>query len=75
MGGSRNASIVAEYVRWGQDKVAAHGIGAYITKATEAGDYPRIVLGVTVMSVFVIFFNRLIWRPLFAYTGRRLRLD
>jgi NitT/TauT family transport system permease protein len=74
-GGSWNASIVAEYVRWGQDKVAAHGIGAYIAKATEAGDYPEIVLGVTVMSVFVILFNRLIWRPLFAYAGRRLRLD
>ena len=74
-GGSWNASIVAEYVRWGQDKVAAHGIGAYIARATEAGDYPQIVLGVTVMSVFVILFNRLIWRPLFAYAGRRLRLD
>ena len=74
-GGSWNASIVAEYVRWGQDKVAAHGIGAYIARATEAGDYPQIVLGVTVMSLFVIVFNRLIWRPLFAYAGRRLRLD
>ena len=74
-GGSWNASIVAEYVRWGQDKVAAHGIGAYIARATEAGDYPQIVLGVTVMSVFVILFNRLFWRPLFAYAGRRLRLD
>ena len=74
-GGSWNASIVAEYVRWGDDKVAAHGIGAYIAQATQAGDYPQIVLGVTVMSVFVIVFNRLIWRPLFAYAGRRLRLD
>ena len=74
-GGSWNASIVAEYVRWGQDKVSAHGIGAYIAQATEAGDYPQIVLGVTVMSVFVILFNRLFWRPLFAYAGRRLRLD
>ena len=59
-GGSWNAAIVAEYVRWGDDKVSAHGIGAYIAKATEAGDYPRIVLGVAVMSVFVILFNRLL---------------
>jgi NitT/TauT family transport system permease protein len=74
-GGSWNASIVAEYVTWGSDKVAAHGIGAYIAEATDAGDYPRIVLGVAVMSVFVILFNRLLWRPLFGYASRRLRLN
>lgn len=74
-GGSWNASIVAEYVKWGDDTVTAHGIGAYIAQATEAGDYPRIVLGVAVMSVFVILYNRLLWRPLFAYAERRLRLS
>jgi NitT/TauT family transport system permease protein len=66
---------VAEYVKWGNDKIAAHGIGAYIAKATEAGDYPKIVLGVAVMSAFVIVFNRLFWRPLFGFAERRLRLN
>ncbi|MBB4196955.1 sulfonate ABC transporter permease [Rhodoblastus sphagnicola] len=74
-GGSWNAAIVAEYVKWGDDKVAAHGIGAYIAQATEAGDYPKIVLGVAVMSIFVILFNRLLWRPLFALGERRLRIN
>lgn len=74
-GGSWNASIVAEYVKWGNDTVLAHGIGAYIAKATADGDYPRIVLGVAVMSVFVIIFNRLLWRPLYGLAERRLRLD
>jgi NitT/TauT family transport system permease protein len=73
-GGSWNAAIVAEYVKWGDDTVEAHGIGAYIAKATAAGDYPRIVLGVAVMSIFVIAFNRLFWRPLFSFAERRLRL-
>ena len=50
-------------------------MGAYIADATAAGDYPRIVLGVAVMSIFVIFFNRLLWRPMFTFAGRRLRLD
>ncbi len=72
-GGSWNAAIVAEYVKWGDDKVQAHGIGAYIAQATEAGDFPKIVLGVAVMSVFVILFNRLFWRPLFQFAERRLR--
>jgi len=74
-GGSWNAAIVAEYVKWGDVTIAAHGIGAYISEATVAGDYPRIVLGVGVMAIFVILFNRLLWRPLFGLAERRLRLD
>ncbi|RYC31454.1 ABC transporter permease subunit [Lichenibacterium minor] len=74
-GGSWNAAIVAEYVKWGNDKVSASGIGAYIAQATEAGDFPRIVLGVAMMSIFVILYNRLLWRPLFSYAERRLRLS
>eukprot|EP01037_Dinobryon_pediforme_P015491 gene15491-15635_t len=74
-GGSWNAAIVAEYVKWGDDKVAAHGIGSYIAQATEAGDFPKIVLGVAMMSLFVILFNRLFWRPLFGLAERKLRLS
>ena len=74
-GGSWNAAIVAEYVKWGNDTVSAHGIGAYIAKATADGDYPKIVLGVAMMSIFVILFNRLLWRPLYGLAERRLRLD
>ena len=73
-GGSWNAAIVAEYVKWGDDTVSAHGIGAYIARATAEGNYPKIVLGVAVMSMFVILFNRLLWRPLFALAERRLRI-
>lgn len=73
-GGSWNASIVAELVVWGSTKLEANGLGSYIAKATLAGDYPRIILGVMVMSAFVTVFNRLVWRPLHAYAERRLRL-
>jgi len=74
-GGAWNASIVAEAVSWGNTSLFAHGLGAYIAQSTAAGDYPRIVLGVAVMSLFVILFNRLLWRPLYAYGERHLRLD
>jgi NitT/TauT family transport system permease protein len=74
-GGSWNASIVAEYVKWGDDTVQAHGIGAYIAQATAEGNYPKIVLGVALMSVFVILFNRLLWRRLSSYAEQRLRLS
>ncbi|NML35215.1 ABC transporter permease [Paraburkholderia antibiotica] len=74
-GGAWNASIVAEFVQWGDTKVAAHGLGAYIAQTTAAGDYPKIIVGIAVMSLFVTLFNRLLWRPMYAYAEGKLRLD
>jgi NitT/TauT family transport system permease protein len=74
-GGSWNASIVAEIASWGDRKLEAHGLGAYIAKMTEAGDFPRLVLGIAIMSIFVVLLNRLFWRRLFAFAARSLRLD
>jgi len=73
-GGSWNASIVAEVASWGDTHLIAHGLGAYIALATQAGDFRRVVLGITVMCVLVTVFNRLLWRPLYAFGERRLRL-
>jgi len=74
-GGAWNASIVSEAVSWGQTRLSAGGLGAYIAQMTEAGDYARIALGIAVMSVLVIAMNRLLWRPLYAFSERRTRLD
>ncbi|WP_433704396.1 ABC transporter permease [Paraburkholderia sacchari] len=74
-GGAWNASIVSEFVQWGDTRVAAHGLGAYIAQMTAAGDYPKIILGIAVMSLFVTLFNRVLWRPLYTYAESRLRLD
>jgi NitT/TauT family transport system permease protein len=73
-GGSWNASIVAEVASWGDQRLQAQGLGAYIARATEAGDFPRIVLGIAVMSLFVVALNRTLWRPLYRYAERRYRL-
>ena len=73
-GGSWNASIVAEVASWGNTHLTASGLGAYIATATEAGDYPRVVLGIAIMCILVTLFNRLLWRPLYAFGERRLRL-
>ena len=73
-GGSWNASIVAEAVSWGHEHLEAAGLGAYIAKATAAGDGARVALGVGVMSIFVIAFNRALWRPMYRFAERRLRL-
>ena len=74
-GGAWNAAIVSEVASWGQDHLRAVGLGAYIADATAAGDYPRIVLGVAVMSVFVVALNRSVWRPLYRLSERKYRFD
>ena len=73
-GGSWNAAIVAEVATWGHTRLEAHGIGAYIARATEDARFHQVVLGIAVMSVFVVAINRLFWRPLYQYAERRFRL-
>jgi NitT/TauT family transport system permease protein len=73
-GGSWNASIVAEVASWGDQHLQAKGLGAYIAQQTEAGDFHRIVLGIAVMSLFVVVINRAFWRPLYLYAERKFRL-
>ncbi|MBN9305897.1 MAG: sulfonate ABC transporter permease [Devosia sp. 67-54] len=74
-GGSWNASIVAEIATWGDTTLKAHGLGAYIAEATDAGDFHRIVLGIAVMSAFVVVINRAFWRPLYELAERKFRLS
>ncbi|WP_322094431.1 ABC transporter permease [Paraburkholderia bannensis] len=74
-GGAWNASIVSEFVQWGDTKLQAHGLGAYIAQMTAAGDFPKIIVGIAMMSLFVTLFNRVLWRPLYTYAESRLRLD
>jgi NitT/TauT family transport system permease protein len=73
-GGSWNASIVAEAASWGTTKLTAYGLGSYIAEATDKGDFPRIVLGIAIMSAFVVLLNRLFWRPLYLYAEKRFRM-
>ena len=73
-GGSWNAAIVSEVVSWGDTRLVAHGLGAYIAQATSEGNTAHVLLGVAVMSAFVLAFNRLLWRPMYAFASRRLTL-
>ena len=60
-----------EVVSWGGTTLTAVGLGTYITQATTSGDWSRIVLGVSMMSVFVVGVNRVVWRPLYRYAQKR----
>lgn len=74
-GGAWNASIISEAVNWGSTRLSGGGLGAYIARMTEAGDFPRIALGIAMMSILVVSMNRLLWRPLYAFAECRTRLD
>jgi len=72
MGGSWNASIVAELVTWGDKTLTAQGLGEYIARTTAEGDFPRIALGIGIMCIFVMLFNRFVWRKLYDLANRGL---
>lgn len=74
-GGAWNASIVAEVATWGNDKLVADGLGAYIARVTEQGDQPAIYFSIMVMAFFVVVINRFFWRRLYDLAERKYKLD
>ena len=74
-GGAWNASIVAEVASWGNDKLVADGLGAYIAQVTEKGDQPAIYFSILVMACFVVVINRTFWRRLYDLAERKYKLD
>lgn len=74
-GGAWNASIVAEVASWGDEKLVATGLGAYITQYTAQGNFSRIALGIGMMCLMVLIINRLVWRPLYTYAVSRFSME
>lgn len=73
-GGAWNISILSEAVKWGSINLHAVGLGAFITDMTQAGNFPEIALGITVMSLLVVLVNRTIWRPLYNLAVNRYQI-
>ena len=63
-GGAWNGTIVAEYLQAGGALHATTGLGSLISEATAQANFPLLTGGVAVMSVIVVSWNRLVWRPL-----------
>jgi NitT/TauT family transport system permease protein len=73
-GGAWNASIVAEVASWGSHHLQAKGLGSYIADASSTGNFPKVLTGVVVMSLFVVTVNRLFWRRLYRVAETRYTL-
>lgn len=70
-GGAWNASIVSEYVQYQGKTDSASGLGALISEATAKGNFPVLAAAVLAMALFVVFFNRLVWKRLSAIAQER----
>lgn len=73
--GCWNASIVADVLEWGDHRLIASGLGSYISEYTTVGDFPRILLGIGVMCLYVLGINHFIWRKLYDLSASRFTLE
>ncbi len=73
-GGAWNASIVAELVHFRGRTLVTTGLGALITEATAAGDFPLLAAAVLTMALAVVGVNRLGWRRLYRLAETRYAL-
>jgi NitT/TauT family transport system permease protein len=73
-GGAWNAAIVAEVLDWGNHHLKATGLGAYIANASKNGDLAKVLVGVIVMSFYVVVINRFFWRRLYRLSETKYSL-
>ncbi len=74
-GGCWNASVVADVVSWGGKTLHAKGLGGYIAEYTLVGDFVRIGLGISVMCIYVMVINRLVWKKLYDIAEERYQVS
>ena len=74
-GGAWNASIVAELLPFEGKELHTAGLGATITAASTAGDFPLMAAALTVMVVVVVVLNRTLWAKLYRSAQTRFRMD
>jgi NitT/TauT family transport system permease protein len=73
-GGAWNATIVAEYVTHRGEILRTIGLGATVSEAATHADFATLAAAVLVMSILVVTFNRLVWRPLYHLAQTRYSL-
>ena len=73
-GSAWNATIVAEMVTWGHVEYKAKGIGSFIAEATDAGDLNKVAIGISVIILIVLFFNKFFWQPIFNIAETKFKI-
>ena len=74
-GGAWNASIVAEYQNLKDHTYSTVGLGATISRATDAGNFDLLLASTVVMAIIVVTVNRLVWRRMYRLAASRYTLE
>jgi NitT/TauT family transport system permease protein len=74
-GGAWNASIVAEYFRFRGQTFSVTGLGAVISRATDAGNFPMLLGATIVMATLVVTVNHFLWRRLYRLAATRFSFE
>jgi NitT/TauT family transport system permease protein len=74
-GGAWNASIIAEYFRFRNQTFSITGLGAVISRSTDAGNFPVLLAATMVISAMVVTINRIMWRRLYTLASTRFKLE
>jgi NitT/TauT family transport system permease protein len=72
-GGAWNTTIVAEYIQDGGKLYQATGLGALISEATAAKNFPVLTAASIVMAMIVVGINRTVWKKLQSFVNERCR--
>ncbi|HKR82960.1 MAG TPA: hypothetical protein VJS37_02230, partial [Terriglobales bacterium] len=64
-----------EYFHLKDQTLSTLGLGAVISRATDSGNFPLLLLATIVMSLMVVTINRLVWRPLYRLAETRFKLE
>ena len=74
-GGAWNASIIAEYFQLNGQTMQTLGLGAQISVASAAGQFPTLLMATILMALIVVTMNRLVWRRLYRLAETRYKLE
>jgi NitT/TauT family transport system permease protein len=74
-GGAWNASIVAEYIKFGGETYSATGVGALIAEATARGNFALLLASTLALILTVVTINRTLWRRLYKIAEDRFKME
>ena len=74
-GGAWNASIVAEYIKFGGKILKVKGLGELISQTTADGNYTLLLTSTVVMIIAVVLINKFVWKSLYNLAREKYSLE
>src|SRR5271168_2883527 len=62
--------VAAEAITVGDTTIALPGVGSYIAKANDAGDWSAIGAAVLTMGIVILLYDQLLFRPIVAWAAK-----